>query len=186
MSNSKKTGQNDRELFRQAMSGVRPLRYDKIKPFKSHPKAVRRPSEFHGHLTFADMMSDQYCPNDQQTGETLHFTRSGIQYSIIRKLKRGQYKIEAELDLHGQNIDTARQAVHAFLSFCQTENYRCVSLIHGKGLRSRNKDPVLKKMINRWLQQRKEVLAFTSAQPRHGGTGAIYLLLKRQHKLRNP
>lgn len=180
MSSKNKTTQTDSALFRQAVNDVRPIHHDKIKPYQKRPRATPRQSEINEHSVLADMMSDQYEPLDQQTGEELHFTRSGLQSSVIRKLKRGHYRIEAELDLHGLNVEAARSAVHDFLSFCQDEDRRCVRIIHGKGLSSRHKGPVLKKMVNRWLQQRKEVLAFTSALPHHGGTGAIYVLLKRQ------
>ena len=180
MSSKNKTGQNDRELFRQAVNDVRPLSHDRVKPYKNQPKAVPIQSKIDEHQVLADMMSDHFEPLDLQTGEELHFVRTGMQSRVVRKLKRGQYKIEAELDLHGLNVEAARNAVHAFLSFCQEEDRRCVRIIHGKGLSSRHKGPVLKKMVNRWLQQRKEVLAFTSALPHHGGTGAIYVLLKKR------
>jgi len=169
----------DHELFRKEVNDVRPLKHDRIKPYKNRPKAIPRQSELNEKQVIHDMMSDEYDPVDIENGEELYFARDGIQTRVIRKLKRGQYKIDAEVDLHGLNVEAARETINQFLLFCQHEDCRCVRIIHGKGLSSRHKGPVLKKMVNRWLRQRKEVLAFTSTLPQHGGTGAIYVLLKR-------
>ncbi len=171
--------QKDRDLFRRAVADARPMYHDRIKPHKKRPKAIPRQTESSEQRVIVDMMSDEFDTLDVQTGEELHFVRDGIQAKVIRKLKRGQYRLEAELDLHGLNVDAARRAISEFLELCQHEHRRCVRIIHGKGLSSRHKGPVLKHMVNRWLRQRKDVLAFTSTIPQHGGTGAIYVLLKR-------
>ncbi len=176
------TEQTDRELFRQAIGDVRPLQHDRIKPYKKRPKAIPRQTEISEQRVTQDMMSDDYEAADVETGEELYFARDGIQSKLIRKLKRGQYRLDAELDLHGLNVEAARRAISEFLELCRREDLRCVRIIHGKGLSSRHKGPVLKNMVNRWLRQRKEVLAFTSTLPQHGGTGAIYVLLKRARK----
>jgi DNA-nicking Smr family endonuclease len=177
-----KTEQKDRDLFRQAVGDVRPLQHDKIKPYEKRPKAIPRQTELSEQRVIIDMMSDDYEAAEIQTGEELYFAREGIQSRVMRKLKRGQYRLEAELDLHGLNVEAARRAISEFLELCQRDELRCVRIIHGKGLSSRHKGPVLKHMVNRWLRQRKEVLAFTSTLPQHGGTGAIYVLLKRAYK----
>lgn len=170
---------SDSDLFRQAVRDVRPYKDERIAPYRKLPHARPRQSQLSEQQVLVDMMSDLYDPVDIETGEELHFCRNGIAQKVIHKLKRGHYRLEAELDLHGLNVEAARTEIHAFLAFCEAENCRCVRIIHGKGLSSRHKGPVLKKMVNRWLRQRREVLAFTSAVPRHGGTGAIYVLLKR-------
>lgn len=170
---------DDKALFRKQMHDVTKLRHDKINPKPKHPKPVPLHSQANEEQVIVDMMSDNFDDIDVETGEELHFVRDGLQPNLIRKLKRGQFRIEGEMDLHGLNVEAARQAISTFLPLCQSENRRCIRIIHGKGLSSRHKGPVLKKMVNGWLRQRKDVLAFTSAQPKHGGTGAVYVLLKK-------
>ena len=99
---------------------------------------------------------------------------------MLRKLRRGQFQIGPALDLHGMTVATAREALTRFLHAARREGRSCVRIIHGKGNGSRHRGPVLKLKINHWLRQRDEVLAFCSARPVDGGTGAIYVLLRRQ------
>ena len=115
---------------------------------------------------------------DLQPGDSLSFCRSGIQKSIFKKLKKGQYSIEAELDLHGHTRVEAQVALAKFIQAVREKDIRCVRIIHGKGYGSSNQGPKLKPMVNKWLQQRSEILAFCSARPSDGGTGAVYVLLK--------
>jgi len=111
-----------------------------------------------------------------QPGDSLSYCGPGIQNSVFKKLKKGQYNIGAELDLHGYTRPEAQVALSKFVQASREENIRCVRIIHGKGMGS--KGPKLKPMVNKWLQQRKEILAFCSARPSDGGTGAVYVLLK--------
>jgi DNA-nicking Smr family endonuclease len=126
-----------------------------------------------------DMLSDAFDPAEIETGEELLFSRKGLQHGLIRKLRRGQFTVQAELDLHGLTVAEARQALAEFLADVRAAGARCVRIIHGKGYGSRHKQPVLKNKLNGWLQQRDEVLAFCSARQVDGGTGAVYVLLKR-------
>ena len=171
--------QSDYNLFKKEVNGVRPLKQDKIKPFHTRRRPIPIQFVLNEKAVIDDMMSDEIEMDEVETGEELFFARTGLQSKVIRKLKRGQYSLEAELDLHGMSVVAAREAILGFLHECQQDNCRCVRIIHGKGLSSKHKGPVLKQMVNRWLRQRKEVLAYTSAIPRHGGTGAVYVLLKR-------
>jgi len=116
---------------------------------------------------------------DLETGEELLFSRTGLQNRVLRRLRRGEYAIEAELDLHGLTRLEARQALSEFLHDCRARGCRCVRIIHGKGRGSQGKRPVLKQYVDHWLRQVDAVLAYCSAIPAHGGTGAIYVLLKR-------
>jgi len=116
--------------------------------------------------------------DDMQPGDILSYCGPGIQNSVFRKLKKGQYTIGAELDLHGHTRPEAQVALAKFIQHAREENIRCVRIIHGKGIGSNNQGPKLKPMVNKWLQQRKEILAFSSARPSDGGTGAVYVLLK--------
>jgi DNA-nicking Smr family endonuclease len=126
------------------------------------------------------MLSENYDPAEVETGEELLFIRPGIQHGVLTKLRRGQFSIKAELDLHGMVVRVAQVEIAAFLRNCQNRNIRCARIIHGKGYGSWQKQPILKNKLNKWLQQRDEVLAFCSARPVDGGTGAVYVLLKRK------
>ena len=113
-----------------------------------------------------------------ETGEELFFARPGITKAALRKLKRGGWVIQAELDLHGLRSVEARQSLAEFLQHCARQECRCVRIIHGKGLRSHNREPVLKHKLRHWLTQREDVLAYCQARPMDGGSGAVIVLLK--------
>jgi DNA-nicking Smr family endonuclease len=112
------------------------------------------------------------------TGNELLFVRPGVPNAAVRKLKRGGWVLRAELDLHGMNGDEARMALAVFLHDCMRRELRCVRIIHGKGLGSRNREPVLKYKLRYWLMQRDDVLAFCQARQVDGGSGAVVVLLK--------
>ncbi|MCV6638989.1 Smr/MutS family protein [Candidatus Albibeggiatoa sp. nov. NOAA] len=174
--------ETDVQTFRQAMQnlkGLKPIQCDVIKPEPKKVAAIPRQREQEVLSIRDEMMSDKYDPYDLETGEELVFMRKGVQRSVLRKLRRGHYSVNAELDLHGMIVPEAREAVAYFLHECQINQYRCVRIVHGKGYGSWNKLPVLKGKLSRWLQQRDEVLAFCSARQFDGGTGAVYVLLKR-------
>lgn len=125
-----------------------------------------------------DELLDQDPEHFADTGEGLLYRAPGLQESAFRRLRRGTYRIEAELDLHGMNSERARVALHRFLVESIAQGLRCVRVIHGKGLRSSHQGPVLKQRVDRWLRRTQQVLAFVSARPQHGGTGAVYVLLR--------
>ncbi|MFZ1642505.1 MAG: Smr/MutS family protein [Candidatus Contendobacter sp.] len=170
----------DRVLFRQAVGPVKPLRCDRIDPIALHPAPIPRFTEADERQVLADMMSNYFEPAELDTGEELYYRREGVQQAVLRKLRRGQFQVGAVLDLHGMTVATAREALAAFLHRARRDSLSCVRIVHGKGKGSRHRGPVLKQKINHWLRQRDEVLAFCSARPVDGGTGAIYLLLRRK------
>jgi len=170
---------NDDDLFSQMMDEVRPLAQDKVSPYRQKPPARPIKRQEDEKQVLKDMMSDPIALDEIETGEELLFARPGVQPNVMRKLRRGQFSIEAELDLHRMTSEEARQAVAQFLPQMGQTGKRCVRVIHGKGYGSLNKTPVLKNKLNHWLRQRDEVLAFCSARPVDGGTGALYVLLKR-------
>ena len=167
------------ELFRHATRRVTPLKHDKAVHPRKRPSPVPRQTHLEQQRVIRDMLSDNFEPVDIETGEELLFSRKGLQHGLIRKLRRGQFTVQAELDLHGLTVDEARLALAEFLVDIRAAGVRCVRIIHGKGYGSRHKLPVLKNKLNGWLQQRDEVLAFCSARQVDGGTGAVYVLLKR-------
>jgi DNA-nicking Smr family endonuclease len=109
----------------------------------------------------------------------LSHRRPGVPASVLRELRRGDYPIEAELDLHGMTVTQAKRALHGFLANALARHLGCVRIIHGKGLRSGSDGPVLKTTVNGVLRKTAAVLAYVSARPADGGTGAVYVLLAR-------
>lgn len=169
----------DRDLFRDSIGPVSPISQDRAEPvFRRLPP---RPlsTEADEEQVLRDMISDYFEPADLETGEELYYRSEGIQQAVLRKLRRGQFRVGAVLDLHGMNREAARNALLAFLRGARQDNMSCVRIIHGKGKGSRHRGAVLKQKVNYWLRQRDEVLAFCSARPVDGGTGAVYVLLRR-------
>ena len=180
MSESSDDHNDAKRLFRQAMANVRPLKSDRVSPFRKRPRPRPTQTLREQQRVMQDMLSDPVDPADLETGEELFFCRDGLQHGLLKRLRRGQFRVERELDLHGKTSLEARHLLAEFLKRCTRDGARVVRVIHGKGLGSHNKIPVLKGKVSYWLRQRDEVLAFCSARPIDGGTGAVYVLLKRQ------
>ncbi|MEX1199805.1 MAG: Smr/MutS family protein [Methylophaga sp.] len=171
---------DDFALFRQEVSDAKPIHHNKriITP-KDLPKAVVRKRSHEGDPNRLAAFSDMFADNDVGNEEFLEFRRPGIQHRQFAKLRTGKVHIEAELDLHGLTAERAEPILAAFLAECQQQQIRCMRIIHGKGWSSRDNRPVLKGKVNYWLRQTDAVLAFCSATVEDGGTGALYVLLKR-------
>jgi DNA-nicking Smr family endonuclease len=169
---------DEQSLFRAAMADVRRLECDRIEPEAKRPDAEPRQTLADQVRVLSDMMSDHVDHAEVETGDELLHVRPGLQHGLVRKLRRGQLSVSAQLDLHGMIVAEAKQAVIDFLRDCQQRGLRCVRIIHGKGLGSPNKQPVLKAKLSHWLRQRDDVLAFCSARPVDGGAGAVYVLLR--------
>lgn len=165
-------------LFAEAMRGVMPIKAKQhVLPNGRVLSTRRRQSEADERAVLREMMDDPN-PDLLESGDTLLYRAPGIQDGVLRKLRRGQYRIERELDLHGLNRNQAHVAVSEFLAYCKDQDVRCARVIHGKGNGSPNSGPVIKTLLDSWLRKRHQVLAFCSARPMDGGTGAIYLLLR--------
>lgn len=170
---------DDIRLFREAVGPVRRLDVDRAAPQRPRPSPRARQFLADERQVLTDMLSEHADSSDLQAGDALQYCRPGVQRTVFRKLRRGEYRLTAELDLHGMRVEHARQALHRFLREARHQGERCVRIIHGKGYGSRERGPVLKALVNEWLRQRDEVLAFCSARPADGGTGAVYVLLRR-------
>jgi len=118
-------------------------------------------------------------PFASETLEELSFRRDSVSNQVFRRLKRGDFAIEAEIDLHGMRVAEARRELQDFLRECIARGIRSVRIVHGKGRRSGPDGPILKPSVYHWLSIWDEVVAYASAQPRHGGNGAVYVLLQR-------
>lgn len=193
---TKRISDEERQLFRNAVSDVKPLKQtrqpkkSKIKikdaeikntettppPEKKTIKQVRvRPSE-----PFKEKITFQFTEKQSEiTGEDkITFSRSGLQHKRFTQLRQGKISIEATLDLHRHTIDEAIHATDHFLKQCHQKNLRSLCIIHGKGHYSTDNKPVIKNLLNHYLRQHPLVLAFHSTKNKHGGTGAIYVLIK--------
>lgn len=115
---------------------------------------------------------------EQANGDALRFRRDGVGRRTLRKLARGNFAVQAEIDLHGLTVTEARPRLAQFIEDCVRDGKRCVRVVHGKGLGSGERGPVLKPSVNRWLRRWRAVIAFVSARQVDGGTGAVYVLLR--------
>ncbi len=166
--------------FRNLVGKVEPL---KQAPRVEKPLAAPAPFPFKrwedDREVLKQSISDEYGAEWLiETDETLSYRRHGLGQDVVRKLRRGQWTIQAQLDLHGYRVEEAREVLAEFLRNCVKQELRCARVIHGKGLGSVNKTPVLKEKVRRWLVQKDEVLAFVEAHPNDGGAGVVLVLLK--------
>jgi DNA-nicking Smr family endonuclease len=168
------------DLLREALRDVTPIKPpDRVRhpPRRVEPVPVQRLRAEQEIL--AESLSDESPLEDGfESGAELGFVREGLSRQALRKLRRGHWVVQGELDLHGLTVPAAREALVAFLQRCLREGWRCVRIIHGRGLRSKNGEPVLKSKTALWLSQRQEILAFCQARPADGGAGAVLVLVR--------
>lgn len=175
---------DDVSLFAQQMQGVRRIHVDhadvgKVKPNRMVQQMNRKNAlESVAKAQVVDGLSDQFVL-DVGAEDTLCWARDGVQDGQIRRLKAGQVVFEGSLDLHGMTVEKARSTLREFLEEALRLEVRCVRVTHGKAARLDGRKPMIKSHMNTWLRQHEKVLGFTSCVPRHGGTGAVYVLLKR-------
>jgi DNA-nicking Smr family endonuclease len=172
-------GDEDAQAFRRAVADVRPLRARPLPAIHSKGPPVLRPSRARRHDVLAELPSVAQDATGASRGDAASFRRLSVREDTFRKLRRGQVAVEAEIDLHGLTRHDAHSALRHFLNDCVLRRLRCVRVIHGKGLRSGPSGPVLKEGVDHWLRRFDNVAAFASARPVDGGTGALYVLLRR-------
>ena len=157
---------DDQDLFQQEVGDVKRLSHNQAFVKQSQTAQTRLPA-----------------PDDMdimvESGEVLRFLRSGIQANVLQKLRRGQFPVEATLDLHGLTTAEANDELYRFVQHSQNLGRQAVRVVHGKGHGSIGQEPILKARINQWLREFPVVLAFCSSSPRDGGTGAVDVLLRK-------
>ena len=163
--------------FREAMRDVRRLDAPDRIERRSRPRPVPRFSQSDEARVLAESLANDPFAAELETGEELIYLREGANPRLLRKLRRGQFHIHAEADLHGLNETQAGEAIREFLAEARRAGWRCVRVIHGKGLRSGPAGPVLKQRTASVLRRREDVVAFASARAADGGTGAVLVLL---------
>jgi DNA-nicking Smr family endonuclease len=170
----------DRDMFRSSVPDVKPItphgRY--LPPPPRLPPVPLNKLRDEREVIHESLHDPIQWDEDAETGEELSFVRPGLSRQTLRRLRRGDWVSQAELDLHGLTKVEAKIELAEFLYECKRHGVRCVRIIHGKGLRSKNREPVLKHHVRHWLSQREEILAFVQARPIDGGGGAVIVLLK--------
>lgn len=192
LASSSKQMSDDDTIFRDEMRGVAPLKRDArvtLRPKHSQPGAtsfeVRRAAAVAMPEVDRNILTAEgIAPLDPWF--VLNFKRPGVQNGVFRKLKQGRYESDARLDLHRMTVAVARRELFEFVEESQRLGLRTVLLIHGKGESSaeRERSSILKGCADHWLRELPPVQAFHSAQPRHGGTGAVYILLQKSEEMK--
>lgn len=171
---------DDKELFRRALADAKPLRAT-----RRATEVVRKPaprarfSRADEQAVLRESLEADIDDTERHGGESLRFHRPSVGRRTMRKLARGNFSVQDEIDLHGMTVAEAKPRLAEFIERCARDGKLCVRIVHGKGLGSGERGPVLKQKVNRWLRQSDSVLAFVSTRQVHGGTGALYVLLRQ-------
>jgi DNA-nicking Smr family endonuclease len=174
--------QREREanLFRDSIGNVQPLNAPpRVVPDPPRPLPIAHQRMADDEAVMQESLSDEFSIDTLlEVDETLSYARSGVGPDVLRKLRGGGWVTQGQLDLHGLRVDEAREAVGQFIRDSVKRGVRCVRIVHGKGLGSMNKKPVLKQKVRNWLVQKEEVIAFCTARAADGGSGALMVLLR--------
>lgn len=170
---------DERELFRKRMADVVRHETDVVPPRRPRPAPVPSQRRREEHRVLDELASGAMDDFELETGDALVFHQPGVQRRVVTKLRRGGFSISAELDLHGCTVPQAHQQLGEFLAGLDRRRQTCVRIVHGKGRRSPNGQPVLRNKVALWLARRRDVLAYCSAPAHDGGLGAVYVLLKK-------
>ncbi len=177
--------ENPPDTFAKAVLGVAPAKQDKVN-LRIKPSIKKRlDKSYHREQATQDMtqVSDGLSTESVdivESDQALHFASAGIQLKVMIRLKKGHMPWEQGIDLHGMSIDEARNQLSHFIRSCYHQQNQVVLVVHGKAYSQSGSAPILKSYTNDWLRQLPEVLAFSSAQAKDGGTGALYVLLRRK------
>lgn len=172
-----KLDDNDASLFRETVGEVKPVRHDRHTPAPRRRPGRARFARAQRFAGLDDSAEGELTDPPVGGGDPLSFRRPGVPESVLRKLRRGEFRVQGEVDLHGLTVAQAKPVLREFLATALSRHLRCVRIIHGKGLRSGHDGPVLKNFVNGVLRRTSAVVAYVSARPADGGTGALYVLL---------
>jgi DNA-nicking Smr family endonuclease len=165
-------------LFREAVRGVRPLKSRPALPRAPRARPQARFTRADRAAVLKESLDGDPADPALASGDELVFCRPPVRPQLLRRLRRGEFRVQREIDLHGLTVAEAKQTLRGFLVAALEQHARCVRIIHGKGLRSGHRGPVLKSAVNAVLRRSGAVLAFVSARQVDGGTGAVYVLLE--------
>lgn len=171
--------EDDIDLFRRAMSGAKPLTADeRVAAGKTRPAPKARFARADERKVLSESLEVDIDAMERANAESMRFQRQHVGKRTMRKLARGRFSVQAEIDLHGMTVAEAKPRLTDFIENCARQHLLCVRVVHGKGLGSGDRGPVLKNSVNRWLRKWDTVLAFVSARQVDGGSGAVYVLLQ--------
>lgn len=179
---------DDSQLFRELVGDVKPVLHDKHQATPKKPKPVARFHEADEQAVLTELLDpEEYgmgFDDGLETGDELGYAGNGLDKNTWRKLRRGQFRIDDTLDLHGFRVEAAHEAIKQFILRNRAVGNRCLRIVHGKGHAQDEgmggKKPVLKRSVDGWLRRNSTVLGYCSCLPQHGGTGAVYVLVRKQ------
>lgn len=169
----------EKDLFARAIGATEPLRRKATVPLAPEPPApIPVQHQLDEQRVLRESLSDEFDVTTLlDVDDAMSFRRPGIGTDVTARLRKGDWSIQAQVDLHGLRSDEAREALGGFIRNAHKQGLRCVRVVHGKGLGSPGRQPVLKTKTQRWLIQKNEVIAFVQAKPAEGGAGALVVLL---------
>ena len=173
---------DDENIFQEAVKNVKPLKIKsktiETASSKPKPKPIAKKFLEDEKRVLLDSLSDDYIYEDGELEDGLLFLRDGHSPDIIKKLKKGYWVVQGSIDLHGMVSQEAKSYIVDFIQDCKKRHIRCIRIIHGKGIGSKNKEPILRNKVKNWLAQKDEVIAYAQAPKYDGGSGAVIVLLK--------
>jgi DNA-nicking Smr family endonuclease len=169
----------DGRLFRRVMVDARPLEVDTVEPPRRRPRAAARFSRLDERDVLRESLEASAHAMEVENGSALSYRHPSVNLKTMRRLARGSISVQEEIDLHGLTSAEAKESLKGFITQSILHGHTCVRIVHGKGLRSGQNGPVLKREVDHWLRRWEPVLAFVSARQADGGTGAVYVLLKK-------
>jgi DNA-nicking Smr family endonuclease len=177
---AQRRAQAERDIFTRTVGAVRPLAGQARVVLKAEPPPPRAlQMQMDEQAALKESLSDEFDVSTLlDVDDQMSYRAKGVGTDVTRKLRRGEWSIQGQIDLHGLRSDEAREALAQFIREAVRQGWRCLRVVHGKGLGSPGREPVLKSKVQRWLVQKTEVLAFVQAKPAEGGAGALLVLLR--------
>lgn len=169
-------------LMRLSGGNTKKLSQNRITPYRPPIKPIPRQRMLDDQRVMDELLEESDETTSFESGDELHFLRSGHSTRLLKKLRRGDFAIQDELDLHGLITSEAKRETHGFVNECARDNVRAIRIVHGKGRNSAGRRPVLKNMLLGWLSRNQHVVAVCSTPANDGGTGAVYVLLGKSSK----
>ena len=165
------------KLLSGGLSKVNKLKQDKVPPYRKPLEPIPHQRLLDNHRVMEELLEASDETTSFESGDELKFLRTGLSSRLLKKLRRGDFAIQEDLDLHGLVAGEAKRQTHEFINECAQDNVRAIRIVHGKGRNSAGRTPVLKNRLLGWLSKNQYVAAVCSAPANDGGTGAVYVLL---------
>lgn len=169
----------DSDKFEDLLSGkVKKLDQNRAAPYRAKASTQPLQRQADNERVIDELLSSSDEATSFESGDELTYLRDGYPSRLLKRLRRGEFSIQDELDLHGMIAVDAKEQTHYFINECARDKVRAIRIVHGKGLNSRGRKPVIKNLLLGWLKKNNHVVAVCSTPANDGGTGAVYVLLK--------